>query len=201
MRKLTAIILSLFLFSSCNFFSEVIFGIKQYKKFDEEKYNSFLSSINKFNFSYESYIADTSNLFAFLKYFNSPNQKKNFYQPTQILYFNAGKLVSFHAGCYAQQGLKINWNLDNRFMQFIPKSAINLDSLNINLNQILASYNIDLLDNRNGNYILIFWSLMTNKMSKNAIKTVVDNINNFEKQNDFKIILINMDKIFISLNK
>jgi hypothetical protein len=62
------------------------------------------------------------------------NEIQNHYQPIQATYYNkAGELVSFHINCYAGLGVKdkddLNWDQQNAFASFIPKSVVPVDSI------------------------------------------------------------------------
>lgn len=62
------------------------------------------------------------------------DQIKNHYQPIQATYYNkAGQLVSFHINCYAGVGVEdkdyLNWNQQNAFAEFVPKTVAPIDSL------------------------------------------------------------------------
>ncbi|HMK27488.1 MAG TPA: hypothetical protein VK483_15755 [Chitinophagaceae bacterium] len=59
---------------------------------------------------------------------------QNHYQPILAAYYDkAGKLISFHINCYAGLGVKdkddLNWNQQNAFASFIPKTVAPIDSI------------------------------------------------------------------------
>src|SRR5688572_1993256 len=59
---------------------------------------------------------------------------QNHYQPLQATYYNkTGKLISFHTNCYASagiaDGLDFDWNQQNAFASFVPKTVVPLDSI------------------------------------------------------------------------
>lgn len=199
--KLFTITLTLLFLASCNFVSRNLFGIKYQTEFSSIKYQKFLAEIDTFKVIYNSYIADTSQLNLFLKKFESRKIKKNLYQPVQILYFKDKSLVSFHANCFAQKGLKLDWNMSNRFDKFIPQTSISLDSMKIDLEQIINSYHIKLANNDKKIIIFIFWSLMMENASKSAIYTVIKNLKEFKQESSTEINLVNLDKIYISYDK
>lgn len=199
--KLFTITLTLLFLASCNFVSKNLFGIKYQHEFSSIKYQKFLAEIDTFKVIYNSYIADTSQLNLFLKKFESRKIKKNLYQPVQILYFKDKSLVSFHANCFAQKGLKLDWNMSNRFDKFIPQTSISLDSMKIDLEQIINSYHIKLVNNDKKIIVFIFWSLMMEKASRSAIYTVIKNLKEFKQESSTEINLVNLDKIYISYDK
>ena len=62
------------------------------------------------------------------------DQIKNHYQPIQAAYYNkGGQLVSFHINCYAGLGVEnkddLNWNQQDAFAEFVPKTVAPLDSI------------------------------------------------------------------------
>jgi len=199
--KLFTITLTLLFLGSCNFVSRNLFGIKYQKEFSSVKYQKFLAEIDTYKVTYKSYIADTSQLNIFLKKFESPRIKKNLYQPVQILYFKDNSLVSFHANCFAQKVLKIDWNMSKRFDKFIPQTSISLDSMKIDLEQIKNSYHVKIVNNDKKTIVIIFWSLLMEKASRSAIYTVIKNLREFKQESSSEIYLVNFDKIYISYDK
>ena len=61
------------------------------------------------------------------------DQIKNHYQPIQALYYDRDQLVSFHINCYAGIDVSgkddLNWDQENAFASFLPKSVVPVDSL------------------------------------------------------------------------
>jgi len=61
------------------------------------------------------------------------DQIKNHIQPIQALYYDRnGQLVSFHINCYASTGVPgsdFNWNQQNAFKNFVPRTVVPLDSI------------------------------------------------------------------------
>src|SRR5688572_8557856 len=59
---------------------------------------------------------------------------QNHYQPLQAAYYNkTGNLISFHTNCYASAGipdsLVYDWNQQNAFRYFVPKTVAPVDSI------------------------------------------------------------------------
>ena len=125
-------------------------------------------------------------------------QKKNFAQPIQIMYFNNNQVESYHINCYAKpNGADLDWNFENRFETFPPKSAVKIEETNFNLQQIKEVYPTIKNCINNNRTIVIFWSLMLEKQSKGAINTVIKNLKDNQKLESTNIILINSDKFYI----
>jgi hypothetical protein len=125
----------------------------------------------EFNLPQEkTFMLDTSYtryLFSFdtLKY---ANQIKNHYQPIQATYYNkAGELVSFHINCYAGLGVEdkddLNWNQQNAFGLFIPKTVAPIDSIlplskHLQFLKTFDNKNIDTTDFATFDYtVIIHW--------------------------------------------
>lgn len=92
--------------------------IRQEFKLPKEKTFMLDTGYTRYLFSY-----DTS------KY---ANQIKNHYQPIQAAYYDkTGQLVSFHINCYAGLGVEdnddLNWNQQNAFASFLPKTVVPVD--------------------------------------------------------------------------
>jgi len=203
MKKKTVIyvifIISILL-SSCSVILSKMYGIKQLNSFNEKEYNNFIAKIN--NDRCLSYIiSDSSQYKKVINLGHTQKEKNNLGQPIQILYFEKNVLKSYHINCLAKGSLtNLNWNTDNRFSVFIPKTAVNIDSLKINLKDYINIY--PNLKNRNDKRytILIFWTLMLDKISYSAIETVFSNLKQYKKENETSVILINTDKYFSTIN-
>jgi len=188
-------IISAICFSSCSYILSSFYGVKQLKKFDEEKYYSFLNNIDSSQINFYKIVSDSIKFNNIINLGRNNQQKNDFGQPVQILYFHNDELVSFHANCYAEGGLrKINWNTSNRFNFFPPKSAVPIDSL---LTNYFDYKNIYPQLKHNKYNIIIFWTLMLEKISKDAIETTIDNVIAFEKKDSTAVHLINIDKYYI----
>lgn len=90
----------------------------------------------------------------------------------------------------------LNWNYDNKFNSFIPKSAINLEKTDINLSDIKRIYNIT--DKTQGITIVFFWTNFLRKNSLEAFKVITNNLKSYSMNNDITILTINTDYSFIS---
>ena len=200
--KLILILLILTLiFSSCSVILSKMYGIKMIKQFNEQNYLSFISKIRE-EIDFSDIVSDSIQYTNVMNIVKNVKYKQYFGQPVQILFFEKNKIKSFHVNCSAKGKLtNLNWNTEDRFLTFPPKSAINIDSLYIELedyNKIYKGINL----NSNKNYtVIIFWTFLLEKISYSAIQTVIENINNFDKLYDTNIYLINTDKYFASVNQ
>ncbi|MBI4648351.1 MAG: hypothetical protein HY738_17645 [Bacteroidia bacterium] len=185
----------LLIIPSCSVLLSKMYGVNQLDSFSEKDYKNFVSKIK-----IDGYNKIISNEVDFKKIINlghTEKQKNDFGQPIQILYFEDNYLKSFHANCYAKGGItSIDWNTDMRFSSFLPNSAVNIDTLGIELMDYSNIYpEIHIKPNKRYT-ILIFWTLMLEKLSVSAINTVIENVNNFEKWEEIDIYIINTDKYF-----
>jgi hypothetical protein len=167
------------------------YGYNEPSEYNEDEYMEFISDIDttqikhfeSSNYQYKQYIelADDS------------ARKKDFNQPVQILYFKDSKLISYHANCYAKGTLSgIDWNYENRFDQFPPKSAIQSSLFNLSLLEITNIY--DRITPAKKYTVLVFWSWMLEGVSKDAVSTVLDNRINNGADKSCEVFLINTDK-------
>lgn len=198
MKKILYVTIVIGCLTGCSAILSKMYGISTLKKFDKEKCEQFVSTIDKKNIKFFSYYADTNSYNCVRKIPISNGVKKDFSQPIQIIYFNNDSLVSFHANCYAKgSASNLNWNIDNRFNQFIPKTAIDIDSAKFSIKDFSKCYPNQLIVKEKKVTVIIYWTLMLEKISKTAIETVINNIQNNKVENDVVVYLINNDQSFI----
>jgi hypothetical protein len=203
MKKIIIPILVVLASTGCSLLFSKVYDIKTLKNFDESKINAFNASITHENILFHTIIGDSDSYNCIRKKSKSELMNNGLSQPIQILYFDStGRLISFHANCYAKGNLSgLDWNYDGRFEQFVPKSAIKLDSVYFSLNLIKDCLKTEI----NGNFknsklkytVVIFWTLMFETLSKKAIDLAIKNISQFGKQEEVAIYLINNDKAFL----
>lgn len=196
MKYILCIFLSLILYG-CSFVLSKLYGVKNLKSFDKDKCEKFINSIDFKNIPHYTHYIDS---ISFRCYY-SINKKysKDLYQPIQILYFRNDSLVSFHANCYAKGSFThLNWNYDNKFKYFIPKSAVNTDSIGIQLSKVNSCFNLTIKDTSNKIYIYILWTRVLEKVSYSAIQVVINNIIETHSEDKAVIYLINNDQFFVN---
>jgi len=123
-------------------------------------------------------------------------------QPLQVsVYDSKGKLISFHINCYANGLFNLNWNSEERFNYFPPKTAAPLDSSisrskNISM---IRDYKTGLLltDNfREYDYLfIVYWNLFMKKQSKRLIK-FIEKYRTLHADQKIKIIYVNNDNLY-----
>ncbi len=198
MNKITGILIVLvvFIFSSCSVILSKIYGVNKIESFDKELYEDFISKYENDQVNFKSIISDTIQYKSIINLGKDSMQRHSFGQPVQILYFENKKLKSFHANCFARGISNLNWNTDNRFSFFLPKTALEIDTLNLSLEKYNKIYNQININSTKKYTVLIFWTLMIEKISNSAIETVINNINRFDKNNEIEVYFINSDKFF-----
>lgn len=198
--KITTVLLFMSIaLSGCSVVMSAIFGIRKVEEFKLADYKSFLSKIPA-DIEYVSIISSAEQFTNVIKKGADSIQKKDLSQPIQMLYFKDNHLKSFHANCYAKGGVgSLNWNTDNRFAVFLPKSAINYDASNILLENYRAIFPEVKLKDDQEYTIIIFWTNMLRRISFSAIETVIENLQQFDKLEESRIYLINTDNFFAEL--
>lgn len=196
------LIITLVLLTSCSLVLSKVYGVKELSKFDKQEYDNFISKLKIENTNYYSLVSDSASFRKSINLGDSILTKKDLYQPIHILYFEKKQIVSFQANCYAKGTLKnLNWNYDNRFSFFPPKSAVPItNEHNITFEKFKEIYP-QLKNIKEKRYsIIIFWTLMLKNISYDAIQTVFKNIKKFNKTNETIVYLINTDKFFVSIS-
>jgi len=191
------------LFCSCNAVFSKLYGVKKIEKFDAVQY---LKTLDKLVSKYDSTlcISHIGTEIEFKEYYSlDEDDKKNLYQPIQILYFYDDTLKSFHANCYAKGTLsgKLNWNYNKQFSTYYPTSAVVplMERNTVKLSSLQAIYKIENTEKyKDRTTIVFFWTNMLKKQSIIAFDTVVKNImQNVKNKEEYPlIILINNDHAF-----
>lgn len=176
-----------------------MYGVKKLEGFNEKEYKSFITKLKDKN-HFISIISDTAKYKRVINLGRTVKERNILGQPVQIIYFENNTLKSFHANCYAKGSLtNLNWNTEERFSTFLPKSAIKTDSIDITLEDYINIYP-KIRNHENKKFtVLIFWTLMLEKVSKSAIETAFTNAEQYEKENEISFILINTDNFFSNI--
>lgn len=195
-KRFFIVLLFAFLFSGCERTMSILYGVRSLDKFEQERCDDFAASVRRENISFSALVSDSLQFVEYLNLCGDTLWKKTAFQPVQILFFSGDTLVSYHVNCYAKGGLaSLDWNTDGRFEQFPPKTAVPLDNLQISFPQIAELYGVEAKKDLK---IVVFWTNMLTKISKNAVNTVLDNIEEHGKDKDCEVIIINTDKFFIN---
>jgi hypothetical protein len=110
------------------------------------------------------------------------------YQPIQVCYYDKlGKMISFHINCNASIGIPekadFNWNQQNAFASFVPKTVVPLDTImplskHLDFIKTFDHQAIDTTGFADFDYtIIIHWGKSWRPTdSKNLIKIVTENV-------------------------
>ncbi len=206
MKSLVITVISLkciFLLSGCSTIFSTLYGIKNYKKVDE---NIIVKYSKKYNIPLtDSYELDTSYL-SFLRRLDTAlykEQIKNHYQPLQALYYdNNGRLKSFQINCYVGGFPNLNWNRNDIMSSFPPKAQAPIDSIMDLPTQIKhlrkLSYSKTISIDNYDYHVIVYWNRFMGRQSKRLIRLVQQNSKNTDKK--VKILYVNTDNIFDESN-
>ena len=197
-KPLSFIIVAALLLSGCTAIFSTLYGVRNLKTFEPEKCEKFASYVKRENISLSAHVSDSVQFDAYRLL--SPDttwQKQTLIQPIQMLYFHHDTLVSMHINCYAPGKLtSLDWNFDNRFGEFPPKTAVPLEGNGLSYRKLQQIYQLP--ESLNTEYqIVIFWTNMIRRISKDAVNTALDNIEKFHREADCDVFLINNDQFFI----
>jgi hypothetical protein len=203
-KKIVLFLLLAVILCGCTLRMYKIYGVHELTHFDQKLYDNFLSQ--KVDTSQLPLTAIISTFEDFMKVVDlgiDSVQKKDFNQPIQIFYFKDNKIISHHVNCYAEpdkRTWKLNWNFENRFDFFPPKTAVACSVYTQTLPDFLGIYPIN--NKKDKPYtVLIFWTLMMENVSQDAIRIVIDNAKRFNQQDSLNIYLINDDPFMIDYYK
>lgn len=185
---------------SCTPIMYSIYGIKRIDDYSAENNKKFLESIENKEVDFQTIVSDTSQFMRLMRNEKDSMRMKNMGQPIKILYFKGNDLISVHINCTAPGFANINWNYENRFETFPPKSAIPVSEFNIKLSDVNNSYQ-QVTHTENELTIIIFYTLMLERNSLGAINTAFNNLTDNNIKDDTNVFLINCDKIFSHTGK
>ncbi len=200
LKTVTSFLLTCFLFSSCSFIAKELVGFRSCQVLSEKKHKRLL---RKMGATYDhAFLIDTN----YINYLNLEDtvykrfQKKNHAQPIQALYFGHQPYPeAWFINCYAPGIPNLNWNIDNAFGTFPPKSPVPLDSL-LSFQQLfgltipLAGNPIPENSLATPYTVVIIWNRFIFRQSKRLNKYVQQNLKNSGVP--YRIFYINNDNIF-----
>lgn len=125
-------------------------------------------------------------------------EMKNHVEPLQLLYYNAqGELVSFHINCYTGGFPNLKWDRDRAMQTFVPKQQAPLDNLlplDSLYKYILPSQHTETFSASKNDYtVVVFWADYMGRQSKRLIKYAKKNVALAPKDNQVKVIYVNVD--------
>lgn len=173
-----------------------MFGFKTITKFDNEKYETFVSEINRPDLATHFSICDSTYFFNISSHSLSNKYRSLMLQPVQAYLFEDTELKFFVANCLVPPKFSnLNWNHLNKFESFPPVNSVKTDSFNLNLH---AFKSILPQDKINFKYVYIInWTFMAERQTKNLINQVYQNIDKFNKNDSIMVIINNSDDFYI----
>jgi len=183
-----------------SFIAKELVGFRSCKVLSEKKHKRFL---RKLGASYNhAFLIDTN----YLNYLHLEDtvymrlQKKNHAQPIQALYFGHQPYPeAWFINCYAPGFPNLNWNVDNAFSTFPPKSPAPVDSL-LSFDQLfgvakpLAGNALPKYNAEQPYTVAIIWNRFMFKQSKRLNRQVIQNLKNSGVP--YRLLYINNDNIF-----
>lgn len=189
-------LMSLFFLLSLLSCSSIV-GFKELKKFEIDNTIHFLEN-NKFD-TFPNFVVEKTFLenYRILLEMKDTSSFKYLNQPLQVFYFNErDSLISYFVNCNAGGLSKLNWNKDENFSTFPPRSQTFLKAKISSSDIIKFSTPIGKKINTNSHpkyHVFVFYGLMLEKQSRLLIETVRANVIN----QDAELILFNTDKFYI----
>ncbi len=193
---LTALI---FVVASCQAIMNVAYGMKNPEPVDEK---TILHYSKKFKIPIaDSYELDTSyiSFLTSLDTIHYKSQRKNHYQPLQVLYYDkSSQLQSFQVNCYAGGFPNLQWNKNEIFTTFPPGQQAPLDSILPYDNHLkyvrplsqTISFSADSYDY----IVMVYWNEFMGRQSSRLIRYVQDN-SKLVTDKKVKIIYVNNDNM------
>ncbi|MBK9637074.1 MAG: hypothetical protein IPO63_04385 [Bacteroidetes bacterium] len=186
--------------SSCLTLIKLKMGIRDPKVMDEKLHARYLRKLKAP--TNQAYLIDT-NYINFLEIKDTllfRKEKKNHYQVIQALYYGHNQFQEkWFINCYAPGYPKLNWNIDNNFATFPPKTAAPLDTLLsfdrlINHAQSFKDHEKQKVGENEPYTVVFIWNRFMIRETKRLHKLVKENL---KKCNEpYRIIYINNDNIF-----
>ncbi len=192
-------------FSSCTFVMKKMMGMKNPKIMDEKLHARYLKKLKAP--AEQAYVVDTNYLYLieFTDTLHFRSEKKNHYQAIQALYFGHEQFQeSWFINCYAPGFPHLNWNVENKFATFPPKTAAPLDTLLsfdrlINHAQSFKNHEKHKVGENEPYTVVFIWNRFMKKESKRLHKILLENLKMCSEP--YRIIYINNDNIFAQSEK
>lgn len=210
-----------FCVSSCQAILKSAMGVKEMKPRKTEDLVRY-SKKNKIP-NELSYLIDTtvfcSSLNTYKTAFNNEDVLQDLVQPLQVRMFKNNELIFFHANCYTEGSLNLDWNKFNSFAIFPPTDSFNVVVSEKQFNSIFSSIrnfqeknnqNVVTLNSsieptsplfqqstslKNEYIIMVYWSIFLNKQSKKLIK-LIKNYARKHSDKDIGLVFVNVDNIY-----
>lgn len=185
---------------SCTPIIKLYVGIRNPKVMDDKRHAHYLKKIGAPEA--EAYLIDT-NYVHFLEVDDTAHfrvQKKNHYQAIQAIYYGHHPFQeAWFINCYAPGFPKLNWNVDNNFAAFPPKTAAPLDTLLsfdrlIGHAQAYKNHQKHQVGKDEPYTVVFIWNRFMFRETKRLHKLLKENLKLCKEP--YRIIYINNDNIF-----
>lgn len=187
------------LLSSCGFVIEKMAGVRSARPLTPQEHHRFIRKLGAS--SDQLYYADTNYIQGLNKIYPDSSlnlQRKNHYQPIQVLYYGHSSLASFSMiNCYAGGFPKLNWNEGGRFDTYPPLSGAPVDTLFTfeRLQQLIRPVNTSIemkVGSQEPFIAVIYWCRFNFRESKRLHRLVKENL---QKSNaPWRILYVNTDR-------
>lgn len=175
-----------------------LFGLKEIEAFSEKDYSEFVYRMKEIEGGEASYLISTKEQFR--TYYSLVTSETQYVltKPIQILYFEEDKLVSFHSSCNVPLNYwtwKYNWNFENRFEQYPPKTSDS--SISVSLEQLQTVYPV--FKKKRAPYtIVVFWTRIMEKQVLEVVEVITkQKLLHLSDIDKYQIVFINTDQSFI----
>ena len=200
MKKLLFIsIFTVFVFCNCTGIMLKMYGFK--KTYTVVNNDNLATLAEKHEIPLSDWYELDSSYYSFIMSYDKDiyhSEMNNHLQTLQALYFDKnGDLVSYHINCYAGGFPNLKWNRHGTFDVFIPKLQAPLDSL-VTRDKLLPYLNPSIYTEETtfSDYdyvVVVFWGDYLGRQSERFIKIVKQNIDLADKNQQIKVIYVNMD--------
>ena len=196
------IVISLFLLPSCSLVFVKMYGFKRVKSVDDKMIAKFGS---KYNIPPEDAYSIGTDYVEFIQTIDTTKfkqEKKNHYQPLQVLYYDTeSNLISYHVNCYVGGFPNLEWNKSNSFDVFPPTKQAPLDSvlsLQTHLEFLKPLSNTQKTSIKNYDYVvIIYWNKLMGRQSKRFIKIIQKNLK-LAVDKKIKVFYVNNDVLYLN---
>ncbi len=176
-----------------------MYGIKDVKENDSARIEKFITENNYSKYTnmvlqkpYSKFIRD--------KFQNDSTLIRYYLQPIQALYYNTkDSLISYHVNCNAGGFPNLKWDRNGYFNSYPPKTQTVVDE-NFVLSDIIPflkdfkTSNQPTIKEGSNSRIIVIYSLMMERQSKNLIDFIVSNYSVAKETPD--LYLVNIDNLY-----
>lgn len=182
---------------SCNWVLQSIYGIKMIDKFEYQKYERFISTLENEKIVFQHAIIDSTQIQQFIQSVKDSSIKKNIAQPIKMFFFKQDSLIFYTFNCeYPIKNRKLCWKCSNYYDVFPPKKN-EFYNFQWNLTDFEKFWKLQIQSPKDYS-IIITWSFISEKNSKEFILFIHNYLlKNHINSTQFNLILVNHDDFYI----